>query len=77
MNCSNSKKIVNRNYTSNRGKSLLIVNHIFLGKSFGNKTCLIMFNRAIRLGLDLVDSFTTNDRFTTRQVNQIPSVSLL
>ena len=77
MNCSNSKKTANRGNTSNRGKSLLIVNLIFLNISLGNKTSLIPFNSAIRFDLNLVDPFTTNDRFTTRQINQIPSVCLL
>jgi hypothetical protein len=77
MNCSNSKKTANRGNTSNRGKILLIVNPIFLSISLGNKTSFIPFNSAIIFGLDLVDPFTTNDRFTTKQINQIPSVSLL
>ena len=77
MNYSNSKKTTNRGNTSNMGKSLLIVNPILLSISFGNKTSLIPSNSAIRFGLDFVDSFTTNGRFTTRQINQIPSVSLL
>ena len=73
----NSKKTANISNTSIRGKSLLIVNLIFLSKSLGNKTCLIPFNSAIRIGLDLVDPFTGNGRFMTRSVNQILSVSLL
>ena len=76
MNCSNSKKTVNRGNMSNRSKSLLIVNPIFLSISLGNKTSLIPFNRAIRFGLDLVDSFAANGRFTMRQINQVPSMSL-
>ena len=76
MNCNNSKKIANRGNTSNRGKILLIVNIIFLSISLGNKTSLIPFNSSIRFGLDLVDLFTINGRFTMRQINQIPSVSL-
>ena len=66
MNCSNSKKTANKGNTSNRSKSLLIVNPIFLSISLGDKTSLIPFNSAIRFGLDLVDLFATNDRFTTR-----------
>ena len=62
---------------SNRSKSLLIVNPIFLSISLGNKTSLIPFNRAIRFGLDLVDPFATNDRFTMRQINQVPSMTFL
>jgi hypothetical protein len=77
MNCSNSKKTANIGNTSNRGKSLLIVNPIFLSISFGNKTSLIPFNRAIKFGLDLVDPFATNGRFTMRQINQVLSMSLL
>ena len=77
MNYNNSKKTANRGNTSNRGKSLLIVNPILLSISLGNKTSLIPFNSAIRFGIDLIDSFITNDRFTMRQINQIPNVSLL
>jgi hypothetical protein len=77
MNCSNSKKTTNRGNTINKGKGLLIVNPIFLSISLGNKTGLILFNRAIKFGFDLIDPFTINDRFTMRQINQIPSVSLL
>ena len=75
MNCNNNKKTANKGNTSNRGKSLIIVNTIVLNKSFGNKTCLILFNSAIRF--DLVDPFIANGRFTTRKINQIPSVSIL
>ena len=77
MNCSNSKKTTNKGNTSNKGKSLLIVNPIFLSISLGNKTSLIQFNSAIVFGFDLVDPFTTNGKFTTRQINQISSVSFL
>ena len=77
MNCSNSKKTANRGNMSNRSKSLLIVNPIFLSIFLGNKTSLIPFNRAIRFGLDLVDSFAAIGRFTMRQINQVPSLSLL
>jgi hypothetical protein len=76
MNCNNSKKTANRGNTSNMSKSLLIVNPIFLSISLGNKTSLIPFNSAIRFGLDPVDSFTTNGKFTTRQINQILCMSL-
>ena len=77
MNCSNSKKTANRGNTSNWVKRLLIVNPIFLSISLGDKTSLTPFNSAIRFGLDLLDPFATNDKFTTRQINQIPSVCLL
>ena len=77
MNCSNSKKTANRGNTSNRDKSLFIVNPIFLSISLSNKTSLIPFNRAIRFGLDLLDPFAANGRFTMRQINQIPGMSLL
>ena len=77
MNCSNSKKTTNIGNMSNRGKGLLIVNPKFLSISLSNKSGLIPFNSAIRFGLDLVNLFTTNGRFTTRQINRIPSVSLL
>jgi hypothetical protein len=70
MNHNNNKKTANISNMSNKNKSLLIVNLIFPSKSLGNKVCLILFNSAIRLSLDLVDPFTTNDKFTTRQVNQ-------
>jgi hypothetical protein len=77
MNRNNGKKTTNESNTTNRGKSLLIVNLIFLSKSLDNKTCLIQFYNSIELDIDLVDQFTTNDRFTTSQVNQILSTSLL
>ena len=77
MNCCNSKKITNRGNTNNKGKGLLIVNPIFLSISLSNKTGLILFNSAIKFGFDLINPFTINDRFNMRQINQIPSVSLL
>ena len=69
MNYNNSKKTKNRGNTSNKGKSLLIVNPIFLSIALGNKMSLIPFNSAIRFGFDLVDPFTTNGKFTTRKIN--------
>ena len=77
MNRNNGKQTANESNTTNRVKSLLIVNLIFLSKSLDNKTCLIQFDNSIELDIDLVDQFTTNDRFTTSQVNQILSTSLL
>ena len=77
MNRNNGKQTANESNTTNRGKSLLIVNLIFLSKSLDNKTCLIQFDNSIELDIDLVDQFTTNNRFTTSQVNQILSTSLL
>ena len=41
MNHKNNKKTANISNTSNKDKSLLVVNPIFPSKSLGNKVCLI------------------------------------
>ena len=73
-NSSHSNETSDRCKVSNRSKSFLIVNTIFLSKAFSNEVSLISFNRSIILGLDLINLPTTYYRLTRRQINHILSV---
>ena len=62
---------------SNRSKSLIIINAIFLSESPSNQTSLVTFNEFISPSLDLIDPFTTNCRLARRQNGHVPSMSLV
>ena len=73
-NSSHSNETFDRCKVSNRSKSFLIVNAIFLSKVFCNEVSLVSFKRSISLGLNLVNPPITYYRLTRRQINHIPSV---
>ncbi|KAL1352145.1 hypothetical protein AAHE18_06G145800 [Arachis hypogaea] len=70
---SNGKKSLNICETSNRSKSLFIVNTMLLHTTLSNQSCLIMVNRTIRASFDLV-YLSTSHNFLIRRINQILSV---
>ena len=59
---------------SNKSKCFLIVNAIFLSKTFGNEASLVSLNKSIFHGLDLVNPPTTYYKLTRRQINHFLSV---
>ena len=72
VNSSHNNETSDRCKASNRSKSFLIVNAIFLSKAFHNEVSLVLFNKSISLGL--VNLPTTCYKLTRRQINHIPNV---
>jgi hypothetical protein len=70
-------KSMNGGSMSNGSKGPLRVTTILMLKTTGNKTCIIVLNRAIRESLNLVDPLA-HDRNSRRSMkNKIPSVGML
>ncbi|GMP48701.1 hypothetical protein CsSME_00015967 [Camellia sinensis var. sinensis] len=64
-------------HLGDRGKGLLIINTILLGKTLGNQVSLVKLKRTIRMSLNFVDPFATNQILTNRQRKQLPSPSFM
>ena len=74
MNDNHNNETFERCKVSYRSKYFLIVNAIFLSKVLGNEASLVLFNKSISLGLNLVNPSTTYYKLTRRQINHIKSV---
>ncbi|KAF5959216.1 hypothetical protein HYC85_000425 [Camellia sinensis] len=59
-NSSDIDQCTDSSHLGNRSKCLLIINTILLRETSGNQTCFVALKRPIRMSLDFVDPFATN-----------------
>ena len=69
FNRGNGKNSSNRRKTSDRSKSLFIINTILLRTTLSNQSCFKTVNRTIRASLDLVYPSTTHNLLIRRRIN--------